>query len=47
MEIAAWRLEHSGQGRNETLDEEPAKETRLEADLIPEQELQENEALQP
>ena len=30
MEIASYRLAHSSQGRNETLNEEQAKETRLE-----------------
>ena len=39
MEIATWILAHSGQGRNDTLNEERAEETRLEADLIPQQEL--------
>ena len=40
MDIEAWSLAHSRQERNETLNEEPTKETRLEEDLILEQELQ-------
>ena len=37
MEIEAWRLAHSGQEINETLNEEPIKETWLKVDVIPEQ----------
>ena len=47
MEIADWRLAHSGQGGNEALQEEPTEETRLEEIFIHEQELQVDEALQP
>ena len=36
MEIAAWILAHLGQGRNETLNEEPAEEIGLKMDEIPE-----------
>ena len=43
VEIKAWKLAHSGQRRDETQN----VESILEVDLIPEQELQENEALQP
>ena len=37
--IAAWRLAHSSQGRNETPNEEPIKESILEVDSIPQQEV--------
>ena len=37
VEIAAWRLEHSGQERNETPNEEPTEETGLKVDEILEQ----------
>ena len=47
MEIAAWRLAHSIQGGDETLHEELVEETRLEENLIPEQKLHIDEALQP
>ena len=36
IEIETWRLAHSGQGINDTLNEESAEETRLETYLIPE-----------
>ena len=47
MEIASWRLEHSIQGGDETLHEEPTEETRLEENLIPKQEIHIDEAFQP
>ena len=36
MGIESWKLAHSSQGGDETLDEELAEETRLEENLIPE-----------
>ena len=45
MEISSWILAHSGHGGNETLHEEPAKETSLEENLIPKQNLHVDEAL--
>ena len=45
MEIASWKLAHSGQGRDDKPNVESIKEIRLEVDVIPEQELQENEEL--
>ena len=42
-EIEAWKLAHSGQGKDETHN----VESILELELIPERELEENEALQP
>ena len=47
MEIASWILAHSGQRGDETLNEEPEEETRLNIDEIPEQELHVYDALQP
>ena len=40
-------MEHSGQGGNETLHEEPTEETRLEENLIPEQEIHVDDAMHP
>ena len=45
LERTAWILAYSIQGGNETLHEEPTKETRLEENLIPKQELHVDEAL--
>ena len=47
MGIESWKLAHSSQGGDETLDEELAEETRLEENFIPEQELHIDESLQP
>ena len=47
MEVAAWKLAHSIQGRDETPNVESTKETRLEVDMIPDLELQEDEEMWP
>ena len=47
MEVAAWKLAHLGRGRDETPNVESTKETRLLVDMIPDQELQEDESVKP
>ena len=47
MKIASCRLANSGQGGNETLNDELAEETRLEEKLVLEEELHVDEAPQP
>ena len=45
--IVSWKSAHLGRGRDETPNVESTKETRLLVDMIPDQELQEDEAVQP
>ena len=47
MEVAVCKLAHLSQGRDEMPNVESTKEKRMEVDMIPDQELQEDEAMQP
>ena len=45
--IVAWKSAHLGRWRDETPNVESTKETRLLVDMIHDQELQEDEVVQP